>query len=262
MRILGLTIAAIMIASLPSRAQDEVRFVTIGLNAPGRLLITTADGRRLGEDPATGKQFSEIEGARQTTARNREPVFRIPVSASDSRLSLVVGPRNAASEPDLGITGPGFTVRLVGLRLFGNQQYRIEFDASGPSVSVRAAAAFPPELRFAVDPTDGAPSCILSVRRGRLAAGRTVSLSFVPAGNLFELSDDALSRTSYAFEMTTIGDDGSEKIFRESDLKTAGRSLFRIEFAGPRNEQVPCIRKTSKGAGFGGAGCRPMSLSR
>jgi hypothetical protein len=250
----------ILLFSAMAFSQPETRTVTIGLNAPGSVLITAPDGKRLGDRPTDGKRFSEIENGRISTSRNREPVYRVPVSKGAGDLMITIGSRTLADRPDLGISGPGFTIRLIKLPVSPSRSFRIAFDAYGPSISISSiGGGYDPDVRFAVDPDDArSPSSILAIRRDRIPAGRTLVVSF---GSGFEFSDNAGSGARYSVNVTVIGADGKEANYSTSVRKSTAGSRYRIEFPPASRETVPCVRTDDDGKGFGDAECRELKAA-
>ena len=107
--------------------------VEFSLTAGGELLVTDAEGRRVGYDPATGQMVNEIPGARIVRLRGASPRYKLPVPEGDAPYRVVVSGQSLAQEVDtnLVMVGPGYVSGFEHIQLEQGKDLRMSMSPDG-----------------------------------------------------------------------------------------------------------------------------------
>ena len=147
------------------------------LNGPGHLLITDAQGRRLGY---AGSEFvSEIPGAYESPVDGglgveEEPIYRLPVQ--DGYTILLDG-QTVARPDDVTISqfGPGYAVQIANDHMQPNSRDNITIAADGLEIFYQPGEDRKPTLTLAIDHDNA--SYQLSVADADIAGGDRVTVT-------------------------------------------------------------------------------------
>jgi hypothetical protein len=120
----------------------------------GDVLITNAQGQRIGYDPATGQMVNEIPDAHVVYLRGVHAKYWIPLREASEVYEVTVSGANI-SEPvdtDLVMVGPGYVVGFEGIPLQPSQTLRMSMSADGRQLVFDEGQAAPsPQVFQAID---------------------------------------------------------------------------------------------------------------
>ena len=188
------------------------------------LLITTADGRRLGM--VAGRLVDQIPGARvirpllsDVAAADPEPVYEIPAG---DRVTVTVQPgAHAGAIPaSVSVTGPGYGERVTGLSALAGAGAQISLAPSGGGLSLRLtgrARAGRPAVSLGRNQGRGGHTVV--AQTSGLTPGTTVSLSAGAASGRVTLSH-ARAPVPVTLRATTVTPHGSD----DGDQPQRGRA--------------------------------------
>jgi hypothetical protein len=135
-------------ASGAANNQGGMFQVSLGGNpvAHGHLLITTADGRRIGY--LNGKLVNDINGATVVVPflnndflAHPEPLYQLPADVGPIRITLDGVGATGSDAAQVHVTGPGFGATISNLVPRPGSLYQLSVAARGSSVSLRASGA-------------------------------------------------------------------------------------------------------------------------
>ncbi len=260
-RILLLTL---MIGGLTWTAfsQPKMKNLTIGLNASGDVLITKAEGQRIGFDVVSKKAVNEIKDSVISRSTSGEPLYRLPVGESEKSLMIKVFGKTPKTKGNLSITGDGFVIRLIGLELEPTKILTITFQPNGHKLEFFSNQAEESlKFNFAIDPPDGKqPSYIFKLERLNLAVDKKTSLSLDLKAGTFTFFDDS-KQGSYSLNLTRINLDGSENAFSQTEITSKKSNRFQLDFKNWDGKSGICLRTDENKKGFGATKCRLLNSS-
>ena len=235
----------------------EITMLNIGLNAAGDVLIITPNGKKIGYDAGAKKNYEEIKDATVSTARDREPVYRIPVGETNKDLTIRVFGKTRLTKGDLAISGEGFTMRVIGLALEPGKIFTIVIspDLSNIQFSANAIVAAP-NFSFAVDPpvaTD--PSYIFKITRSKLALKKTIAIALDLTAATLSFSDNGLPKNTYSLNAAKINADGTERNFTSPKIFSAKTNQFQFDFKHWDEKINGCLKIDKNANGFSDEKC-------
>jgi len=120
----------------------------------GDVLITNAQGQRIGYDPATGQMVNEIPDAHVVYLRGVHGKYWIPLREASEVYHVTVSGANISAqvETDLVMVGPGYVVGFEGIQLQPSQTLRMSMSADGRQLVFDEGQTTPsPQVFQAID---------------------------------------------------------------------------------------------------------------
>ncbi len=225
--------------------QKLMKKISIGLNARGDISIAKSKTKH--------KKLPDIT---VSTSRDREPVYGVPIGKSDKLLTIKVSGTKENAKGDLGMTGDGFVVRVLGIELSNGKILNINLQTAGNKIEYLSNKAEEnPSFSFAVDPTVATePSYSFKLKRTKLLAKKKITVSLDIKNGTINFADND-TKGSYSLEITKINADGSEDNFSNSEISSKKANLFHVDF---KNWSKICLRNNDNGKGFGAENCKPI----
>jgi len=237
--------------------EANVTTLSIGLNASGEVLIISSDGKKLGYDAVAKKTYDEIKGATTSTSRNREPVYRVPISDLTKNLTIRVFGKTKLTKGDLGISGNGFTLRATGLNLEPKRIFTIVLRPNLSAVQFSANTIVEnPAFNLAIDPPIAdQPSYIFKLTRSKLPLKKLFNIGLdLTAGNL-NFSDNTMPKSIYSLQATRITATGSEQTFANPKITSTKANRFQFDFKNWNEKTSACLKIDENANGFGDEKC-------
>ena len=227
-------------------AQTEMKYISIGLNAAGDVLIAKSKV----------KKISGVEEITVSTSRDREPVYRVPIGENDKNLAIKVSAGKENAKGDLGITGDGFVVRVLGIELSNDKIITVNLQTDGNKIDyVSNKPEEMPSFSFAFDPPNATdPSYTLKLKRTKLLAKKKIIISLDAKNGTINFADNDL-KGSYSIEITKINADGSEEMFTNRTILSKKSNKFQLNF---KNWKAVCLQNDIDGKGFANDKCNPL----
>ena len=246
--------------TLPSFSQTKMKNLTIGLSAPGDVLITKADGKRIGFEAVNKKFYNEIKESLISQSTSGEPLYKFPINETEKNLTIKVFGKTPQTKGNLSITGDGFVIRLIELELEPSKVLTIVLQPNGQKLEFSSNQA--EELlkfNFAIDPPDGKqPSYIFKIERAKLFAAKKISLNFDAGKQTFDFIDNS-PLGSYSVNLTRINPDGSQNKFLQSEITSKKINHFQLDFKKWDGKSGICLRVDEDKKGFAAAKCRSLN---
>lgn len=248
----------ILFAHLANHAQgSDTKMVSIGLNASGEILIISPDGKKLGYDVVTKKSYDEIKGATTSTSRDREPVYKVPITNLAGDLTIRVFGRTRQTKGDLGISGSGFTLRAVGLSLEPKNVFTIILRPDLGKIQFSANSIVEsPTFNLAIDPpvaTD--PSYIFKLTRSKLALKKIMTIALNLTAATLDFRDNGLPKNTYSLQATKINADGGEQNFTNPKIISTKANRFQFDFKNWDEKTGSCLKIDENASGFSDEKC-------
>ncbi len=162
----------------------------------GHLLITTADGKRIGY--VRGRFVNDIPGAsvfqpylNQDWNAQPEPIYEVP-AGGPVQVTLDGANATGTDAASVYVTGPGFGATVANLKPAAGFSDRIAVGAGGTGLALHAStstSATAPTLQLARNV--GAGGSELTATPQSLAAGASLGIALMPAGNLLTVTSSA-----------------------------------------------------------------------
>ncbi|MBA2735764.1 MAG: hypothetical protein H0U50_03140 [Pyrinomonadaceae bacterium] len=240
----------------PAQASDT-KMLSIGLNASGEILIISPDGKKLGYDVVTKKTYDEIKGATISTSRDREPVYKVPISNLTGDLTIRVFGKTRQTKGDLGISGNGFILRTIGLALEPRKVFTIILRPDLSKIQFSANAIVEnPTFNLAIDPpTATDPSYIFKLTRTKLALKKTITIALDLTAGTLNFSDNGLPKNIYSLQATKIDTTGAEKNFANPKIISTKANRFQFDFKNWDEIINGCLKIDENADGFGDEKC-------
>ena len=248
----------ILFAHLANHAQaSDTKMLSIGLNASGEILIISPDGKKLGYDAAAKKTYDEIKGATTSTARDREPVYNVPVSNSTGDLTIRVFGKTRQTKGDLGISGNGFILRTIGLALEPRKVFTVILRPDLSKIQFSANSIVEnPTFNLAIDPPSATdPSYIFKLTLSKLALKKTMTIALNLTAATLNFSDNGLPKNIYSLQATKIDASGAEKIFANPKIISTKTNRFQFDFKNWDEKINGCLKIDENADGFGDEKC-------
>ncbi|MBX7172446.1 MAG: hypothetical protein K1X72_15875 [Pyrinomonadaceae bacterium] len=238
-------------------SQTKVKKLTIGLNASGDILITKADGKRIGFDSNNKRAFNEIRDSLISQSTSGNPLYHIPISDKEKNLTIKVFGNTPNTKGNLSITGDGFVIRLIGLELEPSKVLTISLKPNGQKLEFYSNQAEEMlKFNFAIDPPDGKePSYLFKIERTKLFAAKKISLNLDIGNGTFDFIDDSPPIGNYSLNLTRINLDGTQNEFSKSEITSKKANIFQLDFK--KWDQI-CLRNGENKKGFSKSKCQPL----
>jgi hypothetical protein len=223
-----------------SFAPPASKKLSVSLTGEGSLLITDPNGKRLGFDPATKKNYNEISGAsenQQMGGMGEEvaPVYEFPVStAAKKPYTFTVSGKSLDSEEtiDLEFIGAGFIVGFDGIRLDKGETLMMTISPDGQELSFTASAdGETPEIYLTTEDGDDQPSYEFEIGGTRLAAGKTFTVKLDLPKNKILFSDNDSDDDTFAVRVERTNPNGTTDIFEDTDFAPSKADRFQLDFS-------------------------------
>jgi hypothetical protein len=229
-------------------AQPEMKYISIGLNAAGDVLIAKSKVKKISD--------AKVEEITVSTSRDREPVYRVPISENDKNLTIEVSGTTENRKGDLGITGKGFVVRVLAINLSTDKIITINLQTAGNKIDyVSNKLEETPSFSFAFDPPNATdPSYIFKLKRTKLLAKKKVTISLDAKNGTFNFADNDV-KGSYSIDITKINADGTEETFTGAEISSKKANRFQMNF---KNLKAICLQNDIDGKGFANDKCNPL----
>jgi hypothetical protein len=244
------------VAAVPAVAQAIERPLNITLSSSADILITRADGKRIGRDPTRDKQFNDIPGARLVRSPGREPIYVIPPGTADKPLTITIFGRETVTDAKLAITGVRYVFGVNGIVLSKGTVVTVRIAPRGGQLeysSNRPAAV--PRIVLGVDPVEAEkPSYTFEIQRGDLGAGSVLRIVHAEQES-FSFGDDAKKPADYELKVTRINADSSEPKYSDAGLRGKRSNHFRVDLAA---KSGICLRSDDNPNWLKNAVCRPL----
>ena len=145
-------------APKPVTMDNESEDADFMLTGPGNMLIIDGDGKKVGFDPESGKEFDEIGDAEVDFicgGRGKDsPHYILPFDEDAKPYTVIFSGRDLKKESvmDFVYTGPGFTVGLDHIRLDPGEILTAMVSADGENIEmVHSADGEIPEIFYSMD---------------------------------------------------------------------------------------------------------------
>lgn len=250
--------AVILCVHLNAFAQDAgAKMLSIGLNAPGEVLITSPDGRRIGYDAVAKKTYDEIKGGGVSTARDREPVYRVPVGSATQNLTIRVFGKTKLTKGDLGISGDGFTLRAIGLALEPRRIFDIVLRPDLSEIRLSGNAIIEnPTINLAVDPPlADQPSYIFKLARSKLLPKKLIRISLNLTARILNFGDNGTPKSTYSLQATRIDAAGGEQNYAAPKIVSTKSNQFQFDFKKWIEKADGCLKIDENANGFDDEKC-------
>ncbi len=240
--------------------EEEVEFA---LNGEGDILITTAEGKRLGFDFRRNQFVNEISGAdvipfKGGLGKDIPPTYQLPYNERGKPYTVNIsgGPLKKEVDADLTMTGPGFAVGFEGIRIDPGEIMTMTMRPDGRQLTFNASQdAETPAIFLAVDPDEDGASYLFEIEGMKLDAGKTVTVTLdTDKGQLFFKDDDG-NEDEYDVKMTRINDDGTENVYEEDDLDIGDADSYEMQFGKWDGKGPICFKDDDNGDGFADEEC-------
>ncbi len=237
--------------------ETNVTTLSIGLNASGEVLIISPDGKKLGYDAVTKKTYDEIKGATVSTSRDREPVYRVPVSDLTKDLTIRVFGKTKLTKGDLGVSGNGFTLRATGLALEPKKVFTLVLRPDLSAIQFSANTVVEnPSFNLAIDPPlADQPSYIFKLTRSRLPLRKFVKIGLELTAGTLNFSDNGIPKSLYSLQATKIDATGGEQNFVNPKITSTRASRFQFIFKDWDTKTSACLKIDENADGFSDEKC-------
>lgn len=255
-RIILMVLVAILVI-MPLFAQHASKPLSISLSLADDILITNAEGKRLGRDPVKDQKFEEIAGAEVLRSPGRGPVYEVPPGASNKPLKITIFGLETRKDARLTITGLNFVFGVNDISLEKGAVVTVRITPNGDLLEYSSnLAAATPRIALAIDPIDAKkPSYIFDVHRTPMNKGETLSLAHMEERS-FSFGDDSKTLAAYEVKIKRINADGTENEFGAAELKAKRANHFLVDLTKWDAKTLPCLRANDNAKGVIKARCR------
>lgn len=213
----------------PDVAGDRAEFF---LDNEGELLVTTADGKRLGFDPQTNKFYEEIAGGRAGEIvgglGKTIPNFTIPAQSGSNPYTVTFSGKHLKqkSVTDFVYSAPGLTVGFDGIQLDPNETLTTTITPDGETITFTSSAdGETPGIYFAFDPKDGSGnSYTVRIGGAQIDAGKTLTAHFDFEHHKVSFKDNDGDSDTYNVEVERIKPDGTRQTLKK-EFKEEGSQI-------------------------------------
>jgi len=207
--------------------------------------------------PLQKKTYDEIKGATVSTARDREPVYRVPVGDLTKDFTVRVFGKTKLTKGDLGISGDGFTLRATGLALEPKKVITLVLRPNLSAIRFSANTVVEnPSFNLAIDPPLATqPSYIFKLTRSKLALKKTITIALNLTAAFLNFSDNGLPLNTYSLQATKIDASGAETIFANPKIVSTKANRFQFDFKNWDEKTGGCLKIDENVDGFGDEKC-------
>ena len=193
------------------RALNEAALGQVWLAGAGHLLITDAQGRRIGYD---GTEFvNEVPGAYENVVFGGlgnavEPIYTLPLTQT---YSILLDGQTLTQTESVDVTqfGPGYAASAEGVALQPGSQDNVVITGDGTSLDYSAGLAKQATLALALD--GDSESYRLQVAGADIGAGQVVTLSADITHSQLIYSNAQADGGAYDLKVTRVGEAGTRQ---------------------------------------------------
>jgi hypothetical protein len=243
-----LSILLILGGSIEIFSQTEMKYITVGLNSAGDVVISKSKSKNISD--------TKIEGIAVSTSRDREPVYRVPIGEKDKNLTIAVYGTAMSKKGDLAFTGEGFVIRVLDIILSNDKIITVNLQTNGNKIDyISNKSEEIPSFSFAFDPPNATdPSYIFKLKRTKLLAQKKITISLDTKNGTMNFADND-SKGNYSIEITKINADGSEETFTNAEISSKKANRFQINFI---NWKQICLKNDIDGKGYANDKCNTI----
>ncbi len=244
--------------------QDEtVEDAEFFLTDEGEMLITDANGDRLGYDPQTNRYYDEIPDSVSEYLigglGENLPHFTLPYEQAEEPYKVVFSGKYLDEESilDFVFGAPGFTVGFSEIRLDPNETLTATISSDGQEISFTASKdGETPEVFFAFDPEDDSEASYLTLIEGvELTAGKSLIYNFDFENGKLYFSDDDGNEDSYDIQLVRVNADGTRQVYTNSNVDIGKADRYEMDFEDWDGKGEMCFKDDEDGDGFGDEEC-------
>ncbi|HEX3100195.1 MAG TPA: hypothetical protein VHQ01_00310 [Pyrinomonadaceae bacterium] len=241
---------------VPALGQREHKSLTISVSAAVDVLITNADGKRVGRDLVKDQTYSEIAGADVRRLPGRQPIYEVPVGPSNKPLTIMIFGRETTKNVDLSITGPNFVFGVNDIQFEKEAVITVGIAPNGSLLRYSSTiVSATPRISLAIDPTDSKkPSYIFDIHRNPMEKGENLSV-FHTGETYFGFGDNSKSLATYELKIKRINADGGGGEFNRAELKAKRANNFLVDLTKWSAVSLPCLRADDDAKGVTKAQC-------
>ncbi len=201
----------------------------IFLDGKGRILITDAQGNRLGY--VNGKIVNEIPGAFFTAYRMGfvqeapDPIYSIPAGL-DVTVTIDGRALEANSETNLVMIGPGFSIGIEGINLEPGQVDTVSFFPQDQMIIYETEKDESPFIVVGIENRAGADYYFEAQGVDMQGGGEITVWLDTKAGDLLINTEKLTNEGDFAFYMTRITNELEEEFYAEGILLRAGAMIY------------------------------------
>lgn len=215
-------------------AAPSLKMNEIFLDGEGHILISDADGNRLGY--VDGKIVNEIPNATFTAFRMEasgnapEPIYYVP-STLDVTIEIDGSDLTEETITDLVLIGPGYSIGLEGIYLTPGQVDTAYFYPADEMISYETQADESPSIVFGIENPDAEADYYFEVYGADMTGGGTITAQLdSKAGDLLINTEKLSVEGTFNFYMTRITDELEEE-FSAEDIALQEGALVYINYA-------------------------------
>ncbi|MDP3274258.1 MAG: hypothetical protein Q8Q09_03630 [Deltaproteobacteria bacterium] len=207
--------------------------VQIALNGEGDLSISDGMGGTTGSN-AAGAPVNSIPGANVARIRSGlfsdspEPIYTVP-RATPLTITLDGSRLSAATDSEILISGPGFSLGVDGISLDPMQRDTVIVQPGQPDITYRASGAETPTLSLALQ--TAADDFDIEVRSGAMAAGQNLRLAAdLPMSRARISFAGSTSAPTFELYMERVTETGSA-VFRHVGVTATATTVLYVNYA-------------------------------
>ncbi len=228
---------------VPAFGQHERKPLTISVSAAVDVLVTNADGKRVGRDPVKDQKYEEIAGAQVLRSPGRQPVYEVPAGPATKPLTITIFGRETGKSVNLSITGANFVFGVNDISFEKGAVITVGISPNGSLLRYSSTlVSATPWVSLAIDPTDSKkPSYIFDVHRSPMEKGENLSVFHV-GETYFGFGDNSKTLSAYEVKIKRINIDGSNNEFSRAELKAKRANNFLVDLRKWGAKTPLCLR--------------------
>jgi hypothetical protein len=218
--------------ALPSSSASARGVVQVSLggnpDAHGHLLITTADGRRLGY--VNGHLVNQIKGARALVPllnddflAHPEPLYQLPANVGPLKITLDGNGATGHDQAQVHVTGPGFGATVANLVPQPGSIDQLTIGGNGTEVALQSLGVYSgsaPLVQVGFNRGRGGSELALTAKS--LRAGSQLAIALQPAHNRVSVTTSQ-GTAAAAVKVSRVGAFGSRTVSSGQVSLSAGR---------------------------------------
>lgn len=247
-----------------SKPKMTAKKLQVSLNAECDVLITNAQGKRLGFDPKKKQVLNEIP-----QAEIREvppfPIYLLPADAVDKPYTIRLTGRPSSPEvhADVTISGSGFVAGGKNLLLAAGKNLTLQVTSDGRRLTLTAGQSEQTPLLFTSTQSGRThPSYSFEIGGVKLAAGKTLRLTLDMEKQRLYFKDDDAKRAPYSVKMRQTNPDGTKNIFLRGDIQLGKTDNYMMAFGKWDGKTEMCFYVDDQGDGFDNKECLKISAQK
>jgi hypothetical protein len=205
----------------------------IFLDGEGHILITDANGKRLGY--VDGKIINEIDGASYTEFRMDaslnapEPIYSLPANL-DVTIEIDGSALTEETLTDLVLIGPGYSIGVEGIYLTPGQVDTVYFYPADETISYETKSDEAPNIVFGIENSDAEADYYFEIYGADITGGGIITAVLdSKAGDLLINTEKLNNEGLFNFYMTRITDE-TEDEFSAEDIALKENALVYINY--------------------------------